>query len=122
MIWSPRSVIDASPCSNDNIIDAKIPANRPSQTDPVIAANAAETKAAAKVFLQGRYQKYLHVQKISLPSIPTTKVSRGAMSYLKPEVGLKFNHSFAFRRDIKKLSSGALTIKLRAPVNSITRA
>ena len=50
MIWSPRSVIDASPCSNDNIIDAKIPANRPSQTDPVIAANAAETKAAAKSF------------------------------------------------------------------------
>ena len=39
--------MEASPCTADNASDAPIPAPRPIQTDPVIAATAAEKKAAA---------------------------------------------------------------------------
>ena len=40
--WLPRKVMDATPCNAESAIDAAIPAIRPSQTFPDIAAIAAE--------------------------------------------------------------------------------
>ena len=45
----PRNVIEATPCSALSMSEAPMPANSPTQTEPLIEAMAAEKKAAASI-------------------------------------------------------------------------
>ena len=49
MSWLPRKVIEAMPWIAESTTEAAMPARSPSQTEPVIAAKAAEKKAAASI-------------------------------------------------------------------------
>jgi hypothetical protein len=47
--WFPRNVIDATPCKAERAREEAMPAAIPIQTDPVIAATAAEKNAAHNI-------------------------------------------------------------------------
>ena len=50
MSWFPLKVMEASPCRSENSMEAEIPKNSPTHTEPDTEAVAAEKNAAINIF------------------------------------------------------------------------